>query len=199
MPAPLLAAGGAIVAMPDEALRARVAELERKLSDTMLYVARIEKAAISGPGGGGASGGRRGAEMDGPFGGGFAPPPSTGGIDGPPLFDYPHEPIEPRAARKRAPGGVTAMTASSAHAQTDKVLSSTDGDAPPEGDFGPPFRSQSDRRQWLINEKRRWLIEMRLGNVEPDVPPAKLPPLSQAGATLSNGMSVAAFVSPRAG
>ena len=216
MAAPLLAAGGAMVAVPDEALRVRVAELERQLSETMLYVARIEKAAISRKGGGGASGGRCGTQLDGPFGGSFAPPASMyavggygsidasgslalGGIDGPALFDYPHEPIEPRAARKRAPGGVTAMTASSAHAQTGKVLSSTDGDAPPEGEFGPPFRSQSDRRQWLLNEKRRWLIEMRLGNVEPDVPPSKLPPLSRVGATLSNGMSVAALVSPRAG
>ena len=73
------------------------------------------------------------------------------------------------------------------------------------GEVGPPFRSQSDRRQWLLQEKRRWLVEMRLGNIQPEPAAAvsRLPPISPAaggggGATLSNGMNVDALATPRA-
>ena len=27
-----------------------------------------------------------------------------------------------------------------------------------------PFKSQGDRRQWLLQEKRKWMVEMRLGD-----------------------------------
>ena len=66
---------------------------------------------------------------------------------------------------------------------------------------GPPFRSQADRRQWLLQEKRRWLIEMRLGGLGSDsqqvASAPKLPPIPPAGHQLSNGMDLNALVTPR--
>ena len=68
----------------------------------------------------------------------------------------------------------------------------------------PPFRSQSDRRQWLLQEKRRWLGEMRLGGggnpAEASIPaptPSKLPPIPAGGAALSNGIDLATIATPR--
>lgn len=55
---------------------------------------------------------------------------------------------------------------------------------------GPPFRSQNDRRQWLLQEKRRWLIEMRLGGQQAGYPQPKLPPLA-------SGMDISTVATPR--
>lgn len=59
--------------------------------------------------------------------------------------------------RKRQPGGLMAHTASSQDAVTSKHFSGKDESV------GPPFRSAIERRQWLLQEKKRWLVEMRLG------------------------------------
>ena len=64
------------------------------------------------------------------------------------------------------------------------------------GEVGPPFRSQSERRQWLLQEKRRWLVEMRLGKTADAISgiasSPKLPPLA-----LSGGANVDTVATPR--
>ncbi len=32
---------------------------------------------------------------------------------------------------------------------------------------GPPWKTQSERRDWLLQEKRKWLVEMRLQGQKP--------------------------------
>jgi len=117
--------------------------------------------------------------------------------------------LSPRASRAKQPGGAHAMTASTAANQNARVHSNNpalpDGSEADDAFYSngppqppqPPFKSQSDRRQWLLSEKRRWLVEMRLGNT-PAEPVAKLPPIaSPSPATLSSGMNVDTLVTPR--
>ena len=80
-------------------------------------------------------------------------------------------------------GGEAGGAARGGAAGGDAAVGGATGSA--RGD-GPPFRSHVDRKQWLLQEKRRWLVEMRLGrradatDVETDYPPAeKLPPIAQ--------------------
>jgi len=259
----------------DEALRARVAELERQLSETLTYVARIEKAAMasSGPRGGGGGGGGDG-ELSGSFsppmqpymlagridasgmlpvgappdptvggyasGGGYAatagltayfPPNSNASVGRPsPMYAAPVAPqgylpnaspgpvvLSPRTQRTKHAGGAQALTAAAAANQSSKVASATDlgewddlaigepghaGGRQPGAPPVPPFRSQADRRQWLLSEKRRWLVEMRLGNTPAEpvaLPVEKLPPISRSTleAVLVGGMRVDTLVTPR--
>jgi len=99
--------------------------------------------------------------------------------------------IEAYSPRQRRPGGVMAPTLSSQEAQTRKYTQSM-GE---EDAGGPPFRSQGERRQWLLQEKRRWLVEMRLGKAGDAYSGAtsspRLPPL------LSNGAQVDTIATPR--
>ena len=267
----------------DDALRARVAELERQLSETLTYVARIEKAAMasSGPRGGGGGGGGGGG--DGELSGSFSPPmqpymlagridasgmlpvgvppdPTVGGyasgggyaatagltayfpqanpnayvgrpspLDAAPVAPPGYLPnaspgpvvLSPRTQRTKHAGGAQALTAAAAANQSSKVASATDIHTEPNewddlaiGEPGhaggrqpgappvPPFRSQADRRQWLLSEKRRWLVEMRLGNTPAEpvaLPVEKLPPIGRSTleAVLVGGMRVDTLVTPR--
>ena len=43
--------------------------------------------------------------------------------------------------------------------RSDKVEKAVDEEEP----NGPPFRSERERRAWLLQEKRRWILEMRSG------------------------------------
>jgi hypothetical protein len=110
-----------------------------------------------------------------------------------------------------------ALTAAAAANQSSKVASATDlgewddlaigepghaGGRQPGAPPVPPFRSQADRRQWLLSEKRRWLVEMRLGNTPAEpvaLPVEKLPPISRSTleAVLVGGMRVDTLVTPR--
>ena len=148
--------------------------------------------------------------------GGFVPPPSgylnassridqagdyeMGGMNSYIPFPPQLQGQSPRQLRTKRAGGAQAPTSSASANQVSKYsASAVDADAEDGGgalSAGPPFRSQAERRQWLLNEKRRWLVEMRLGNVAVDQP-AKLPPISPGGGFLSNGMQVDALVSPR--
>ena len=175
-------------------------------------------AASVGAAGTGMGGGTFSCALDTQFAAGFHPPPSyslAGRIDqsgtltlsddalaqfgyaGPCSAHGPNSQAA-RVPRKRLPGGAQALTASATANQTSKY----EPDAADTAEVGPPFRSQSERRQWLLQEKRRWLVEMRLGNAPPEpaaatVEPTKLPPISPAGTTLSSGMRVDALVTPR--
>ena len=94
--------------------------------------------------------------------------------------------------RRRQPGGITAATVNSLGAQTAKYAPSSGED----DGGGPPFRSQMERRQWLLQEKRRWLVEMRLGKTADAISgiasSPKLPPLA-----LSGGANVDTVATPR--
>ena len=90
-------------------------------------------------------------------------------------------PLAPRVAHEKRPGGTHAATTASLSKRGEKPP----GAATREGDVhGPPFKSQKDRRDWLLQEKRRWIVEMRMaGQADATVPtapivhntPAKLP------------------------
>lgn len=60
--------------------------------------------------------------------------------------------------RKHLPGGLMAPTISSQGAVAPKFVHSSKED-----NIGPPFRNPMERRQWLLQEKKRWLIDMRMG------------------------------------
>ena len=102
----------------------------------------------------------------------------------------------PRAAHKKAAAGPQGSTVSSQHMATKREDGSQgrrggEGGGANSKVDGPPFRSQGDRKQWLLQEKRRWLVEMRLGrradatDGETDHPPAeKLPPISHGSGSL---------------
>jgi len=101
-----------------------------------------------------------------------------------------------RPPRKRYAGGVLAKT----HGSIVKELPPKSGDGERSEVAGPPFRSDSERRQWLLQEKRRWIVEMRLGHslqdpAAPDIQmPTKLPPVASR---LSNGMQLDTIATPR--
>ncbi|KOO26002.1 hypothetical protein Ctob_003310 [Chrysochromulina tobinii] len=122
--------------------------------------------------------------------------------------------LSPRTQRTKHAGGAQALTAAAAANQSSKVASATDlgewddlaigepghaGGRQPGAPPVPPFRSQADRRQWLLSEKRRWLVEMRLGNTPAEpvaLPVEKLPPISRSTleAVLVGGMRTAAAI-----
>jgi len=95
-------------------------------------------------------------------------------------------PSTAHAMRPRMPGGWAGQTMASEASKTGKVDTSiTEADKI----IGPPFLSQMERRQWLLQEKRRWLAEMRLGKpstaeVAGVLSPPRLPPLLSSGASL---------------
>ena len=167
----------------EEKLQHRVGELERQLAETqaLLY------AQTGAPG----MHGVRGAG-DSPFPGGFAAPAGIPGgkLDASGAFMMPGETgqaLSPRPPLRKKGGGPGSHAAS----ESGEVAA-------------PPFRSQSDRRQWLLQEKRRWLVEMRLGGggnpAEASIPaptPSKLPPIPAGGAALSNGIDLATIATPR--
>ena len=145
---------------------------ERQLAETqaLLY------AQASGQLGGGFGGGGFGPPGDafGGFGGG-------GKLDASGAILLPGGDPSPRATGhgRKTPGGMS--------------VGSNNGAA-------PPHRSQSDRREWLLQEKRRWLVEMRLGGPgnAAETPtsiqaptPSKLPPI------MSNGTDLATLATPR--
>eukprot|EP00965_Chrysotila_dentata_P015829 524251-Pleurochrysis_carterae.AAC.1 len=98
--------------------------------------------------------------------------------------------------RKRRPGGAAAQTDSSSSLQTAKFTGGATQGADKGG--GPPFKSESERRQWLLKEKQRWLVEMRLGkppsDAEADIG-SKLPQLP--GQARVAGMSLDTIATPR--
>ena len=168
----------------DEKLLMRVIELERQLAETQkLLYAQASAASVRGGGDGG------------PFGGNFAPPSGVptsyalgaGKLDASGAFmmpsgdaaqSYAAQLISPRPPpRRKAHGGGQGVTSSFAAGTVGKVAGGGGGD----GVVGPPFQSQADRRQWLLQEKRRWLVEMRLGGGggdgtnAPSNTPARLP------------------------
>ena len=105
-----------------------------------------------------------------------------------PSVETANQMLSPRAtgaARKKVRGGGGGVGGGAA------VAESHSGPIEP----GPPFRSQSDRRQWLLSEKKKWLVQMRLGGQEMAAAQAgaqsKLPPI------LSNGMDVNTVATPR--
>ena len=73
-------------------------------------------------------------------------------------------PPMPKARKKRRPGGSHAATASSLGAQSPLISPRDDSGAVP---VGPPWKTQSERRDWLLQEKRKWLVEMRLQGQKP--------------------------------
>jgi len=194
----------------DDKLQQRVTELERQLAETqaLLYASGAAPPGFRGVG-------------DGPFVGGFGAPTgvpnatvfgaskldATGSFlmpsGGDAAAGYGGQGLTPRPP-PRAAGGVHA--AGGTHAASGGMYAAGGMYAEGGGDgVGPPFRSQSVRRQWLLQEKRRWLVEMRLGG--PGAPdggaaqtavPGKLPPIPAAGgATLSTGVDVATLATPR--
>jgi hypothetical protein len=215
----LVSAPPAPLGMSDERMMKRVADLEQQLAETqaLLYAQAAGAqasvamgAAIGGAGGGvgapGAflSGGVNGPKLDatGAFCMPVAAPEGAGGGYGH-VGAGQHTMLSPRLLRKKAPGGAHAVT-SSYHAATASGRIGGNVGAGEGGECaGPPFRSQAERRQWLLQEKRRWLVEMRLGAAEQATgaiqapTPSKLPPIGPGGAMLSNGMDVAALVTPR--
>ena len=184
-------------------MRARVDELERQLAETqaMLYAQAGVQAGMGRQLRGGL-----GAATDGPFGGNYTMPANIstasayggGHIDATGTFAMPadkHQPMlspRPPPPRKKGGGaaGIMGGTASYAASKSGagRVVVAGGG----EDEQGPPFRSQADRRQWLLQEKRRWLVEMRLNGTESD---AKLPPIGMQ--QLSDGTDLNALVSPR--
>lgn len=202
----------------DQQLQQRVSDLENQLAEAMSHImyARAEQAQQGGGGGMAVVAGMA-PGMSGPFSAGFVPPASYalshGKLDNSgslvlPAADYAALRESPRGPRAKKAGGAYGATAASLAGQTGKVLP---GPAAPEGadaGAGPPFRSQSERRQWLLQEKRRWLVEMRLGKNMTDglggpalqggSSPATLPPLSgRGGGVLSNGMAMDTLATPR--
>lgn len=105
-----------------------------------------------------------------------------------------------RMSRQRMPGGAQATTAATLAGMTSKVAAQAldaNQAGPP-----PPFKSENERRAWLLQEKRRWIVEMRLGHAVPDVTePAKLPPISgsqqQVGHVLMSGAALDTVATPR--
>mmetsp|Transcript_72206 Transcript_72206/g.191929 ORF Transcript_72206/g.191929 Transcript_72206/m.191929 type:complete len:679 (+) Transcript_72206:121-2157(+) len=170
-------------------LQRRVEELERTLRDTqqLLELRMLNPSVMVDDGMGGAGMGvpqlrPRPQKLDDsgtmlfPPGAASSPAYAGGGPAPPPGVGF--------SPRRRKPGGVMAATASSEGAQTAKMGSAaTDDDA-----VGPPFRSHVERRQWLLQEKRRWLVEMRLGKtadaVSGPTSSPKLPPLLSGGANI---------------
>ena len=74
----------------------------------------------------------------------------------------PHGAKPPQAPRPtRRPGGAQAPTASSLSSETIAGVESTgrNGDGEVQG---PPFKSDKDRRAWLLHEKRQWIVAARL-------------------------------------
>ena len=67
-------------------------------------------------------------------------------------------------AQGRRPGGSHAATAASLGAQSPLISPRDDSGAVP---VGPPWKTQSERRDWLLQEKRKWLVEMRLQGQKP--------------------------------
>ena len=166
-----------------------------------------------------------GPTMDGPFGANFGAPtsmavahahgggrldatgsfaiPGGGGADGGggggggPYYQPGMLAPRPPPGPPRKKGGAAGAHGATASYTSNKMGAGTVVVAGDEA-AGPPFRSQADRRQWLLQEKRRWLVEMRLGGAEGITPPSpsKLPPIPPGG-QLSNGMDLNTLVSPR--
>ena len=193
----------------DEKMQARVDELERQLAETQAMLYAQAGAMIGGAGGIGVRAGV-GVTTEGPFGTNFSAPTAmmaaqayggprldaTGPLALPGAGDpnsYQQSMLSPRPPpRKRGGGagiyGTTSSFAAGKSGAGHVVVASG------EELMGPPFRSQADRRQWLLQEKRRWLVEMRLsGSADAET---RLPPIPP-GQQLSNGMDVNAIVSPR--
>jgi len=108
----------------------------------------------------------------------------------------PHPP-QGYSPRARMPGGYGGATVASEGAQGTKLT--LEGMREGADVEGPPFRSQAERRQWLLQEKRRWLVEMRLGKSAPDavsgtVSSPRLPPLDNK---LSSGANMDTIATPR--
>ena len=173
----------------DEKLLQRVVELERQLAETQALLMASTGVQMQG-----AMHGARGA-ADG-LAAGFAPPAGVPAakLDASGTFLMPVDPAQPAMSprppppRKRGTHGHAHIDASGAGATPEEQ---------------PPFRSQSDRRQWLLQEKRRWLVEMRLGGgsdqsqgIQPPTP-SRLPPIPQGSMALSNGANLATLATPR--
>ena len=177
----------------DEKLLARVVELERQLAETQaLFYAQAA-----------GGGGRLHAGGANPFGAAEFVPPSGvppvyaygngNKLDASGAFQLPGASGEvapsprPPLPQRKAPG---VMGATAAHTTSTALKGSYAGGALAEAEQ-PPFRSQSDRRQWLLQEKRRWLVEMRLSGGTPTdatgggVKASRLPPLGPSGDALS--------------
>jgi hypothetical protein len=97
--------------------------------------------------------------------------------------------------------GVQASTASSMLSVSSKVGAPTPPDGAPPAQQ-PPFRSENERRQWLLNEKRKWIVEMRLGHALPEGDEKavdKLPPISSHGHghVLMSGAALDTVATPR--
>lgn len=193
----------------DQKMQARVDELERQLAETQAMLYAQAGAMVGGPGTMGVRSGV-GVTMEGPYGTNFSAPTSmmaaqayggaridaTGALALPGAGDpnsYQQSMLSPRPPpRKRGVGA-------GIHGTTNSYTAGKSGAghvvvASGEELVGPPFRSQADRRQWLLQEKRRWLVEMRLSaSADADT---KLPPIPP-GQQLSNGMDLNSMVSPR--
>merc|ERR1712054_56605 len=85
------------------------------------------------------------------------------------------------------------------HSQSNLLLTPQADKVP----SGPPFKSESERRKWLLEEKRRWMVQMRLGKMDaygalPDVASSQpfLPPIRD-DVELHSGMSLDTLATPR--
>jgi len=169
-----------------EKLQHRVSELERQLAETQaLLYAQAGAQGIRGP-------------ADGPFAPGFPPPPGVphaGSINTTGDFQMP----DGGAAPQYQPMGGSGLTPRPPPRSKNGSRSSAVGGGGNAAQ-APPFQSQSDRRQYLLQEKRKWLVEMRLGGGGDggEIPtPSKLPPIPSGGAALSNGTDLATLATPR--
>ena len=70
-------------------------------------------------------------------------------------------PPAPRPPNSRRPGGAQAPTAASLASEhfPDVESSGRKGNGEVQG---PPFKSDKDRRAWLLHEKRQWIVAARL-------------------------------------
>ena len=86
------------------------------------------------------------------------PPPQIGE----PTFT----PLSPREPNKRRPGGAHAATAASLGSQSARRAPRGKGEPEEEAAPGPPFKSDKERRAFLLQEKRRWVVEARLATMQ---------------------------------
>ena len=87
----------------------------------------------------------------------MAAPPNNGGMHG-----VAKPPQAPRPPNSRRPGGALAATAASLASEHEMRAEGSSG-RKGEGEVpGPPFKSDKDRRAWLLHEKRQWIVAARL-------------------------------------
>ena len=129
------------------------------------------------------------------------------------LGGAPRPPSTPGAGlHRRLPGGTLAPTEASQAMSAGRGMPREEEEGAVQG---PPFRTHSERRSWLLQEKRRWLVEMRLGKNVGAMAEAlssprdsRLPPLDQelqhelqlgqhTKPMLSSGMNLDTLATPR--